>query len=472
MINCLSSGHTKRAMCRGNAAYLLLALVVLVVCSFTATRLHISQCPDEVGRYLLPRYLYLHGRLPYGWEPEVRIEYWGFSYAFMPYLPAILSACLMRIASVFGAGDHGLLVAARLVSALCVAVATFVACKLGERVTGDHRAGFLCGVVVGFTPQVVFIGSYVNNDAMALLAVLVMVYAWALGCLDDGLSTTTGSSTAWSPRTLLIMAFGMSLALLSYYNSYGFVLFCPIVFVTHARHKGCSWNRIVRGLALISAIAVLLAGWHFIRNLIIYRGDLFGMRMRREFAERYAIDKLKPGVLSPHAKGLTPWETFVGRSWFVITAISFFCVTGFLDVHASIWVYLVYVVSAVIGMMGCLSVWCAGRRGRHGLFRGMVPAEMVMGLICACAITIALSMWYSYATDFQPQGRYIFGCMSAYTLVVTCGFSRISRWLQSGQKDDGIRWHTDACTALSLVWMVLFSVCYLECMVPCFLPRA
>lgn len=469
MTDHLSSEYTRRDVLRGNAVYLLLALAVLALCSYTATQLHMSQCPDEAGRYLLPQFLYSHGQLPYGWEPEVRIEDWGFSYAFMPYLPAILSACLMRIAAVFGAGEHGLLVAARLVSALCVAGAAFVACKLGEKVTDNRRAGLLCGVVVGCTPQVIFIGSYVNNDAMALLAVLIMVYAWALGCLDDRVSDTTGAATAWSPSTLVLMALGMSLALLSYYNSYGFVLFCPIVFVAHARRKGCSWNRIVRGLALVAFVAFLLAGWHFIRNLIIYQGDLFGMRMRREFAERYAIDKLKPGVLSPRDKGLSPWETFVGRQWFAITTISFFCVTGFLDVHAPIWVYLIYVAATAAGMLGCFSIW---RNRHHGQAQHTVSVEMIVGLVCACAITIALAMWYSYATDFQPQGRYIFGCMSAYTLIVTCGIDRLSQRVSLGREGDKAGRRIDVCTILSLVWIVLLVVCYFGCLVPCFLPRA
>ncbi len=468
MANHLSPRHAASGVRTHNAAYLLFALAVLAICCLTAARLQMSQCPDEAARYLLPQFIYRNGQLPLGWEPEVRIESWGFSYAFMPYLPAILSACLMRMASALGAGDYGLLVAARLVSALCVAGAAFVACKLCEKVTGSQRAGMLGGIAVGCTPQVIFVGSYVNNDAMALLAVMIIVYAWALGCLDNGTPDNSGPSTAWSPKTLVLMAIGMALALLSYYNSYGFVLLCPVVFAANARRRKCSWSCIIRGLALVAVIAFLLAGWHFIRNLIIYQGDLFGMRMRREFTELYAIDELKPDVLSPRAKGLTLWETFVGRRWFVSTAISFLCLTGCMDVFAPHWVYVVYAIAIVAGIAGCLSSW---RDSRLGQTRPQIPTEMLFGLACACAITISLSMWYTYATDFQAQGRYIFGCMSAYALILACGFNHISRRLQSARTCALIGRRIDVCLVMSLVLIVLLVVCYFDCLGPCFLPR-
>ncbi len=468
MINFLSFQYGKHRVRYGNAIYLLFAVAVLTICCLTATRIQMSQCPDEAARYLLPQFIFRHGQLPFGWEPEVRIENWGFSYAFMPYLPAIISAFFMRVASVLGAGDHGLLVAARLVSALSVAGAAFVACKLGEKVTGSQRAGLLCGIAVGCTPQVIFVGSYVNNDAMALLSVIMMVYAWALGCLDDGISGINGPSTAWSPKILALMSVGMVLALLSYYNSYGFVLLSPIVFVIHARRRNCSWARIIRGLMLVAIIVFLLAGWHFIRSAILYQGDIFGMRMRREFMERYSIDAYKSAVLSPRAKGWTPWETFVSRGWFVSTAISFLCETGYMDVPAPLWVYAIYTIAVVIGITGCLSGW---RSSHHEQAQRMIPAEMLWGLTCACTITIALSMWYTYATDFQAQGRYIFGCMPAYALILACGLNHFSRRLQPNRTDSAIGCLIDPCLLMSLVLITLLVACYLDCLIPCFLPR-
>ena len=43
-----------------------------------------NYAPDEQMRYDLPLYIYNHGRLPLGDDPEIRNQIWGFSYAFMP----------------------------------------------------------------------------------------------------------------------------------------------------------------------------------------------------------------------------------------------------------------------------------------------------------------------------------------------------------------------------------------------------
>ena len=43
-------------------------------------------------------------------------------------------------------------------------------------------------------------------------------------------------------------------------------------------------------------IVFLVAGWWFIRSGILYDGDFLGMKTSSIYAEKYAIDELKPGA--------------------------------------------------------------------------------------------------------------------------------------------------------------------------------
>ena len=47
--------------------------------------------PDEVFRYRVAEWIALNNRLPTGFEDELIIPAWCYSYAFTPYLPSIKS---------------------------------------------------------------------------------------------------------------------------------------------------------------------------------------------------------------------------------------------------------------------------------------------------------------------------------------------------------------------------------------------
>ena len=65
--------------------------------------------PDENMRFMIPNYIYNHGRLPNGYDPEVRNELWGISYAFYPMLSYMISALFMKIVSLFSTSNMALI---------------------------------------------------------------------------------------------------------------------------------------------------------------------------------------------------------------------------------------------------------------------------------------------------------------------------------------------------------------------------
>ena len=138
-------------------AFLILALVA-------AYGLVITKAPDEAMRYLIPQYIFNHGKLPVGTEPEVINQIWGFSYALYPYLTSQISVVFMKIASVFTASPLVLLFAARLTSVLSGFGTMIFAFKAGKLFFKENEFALLFGTFAGFVPQFIFLCSYQYND--------------------------------------------------------------------------------------------------------------------------------------------------------------------------------------------------------------------------------------------------------------------------------------------------------------------
>ena len=73
-----------------------LVLLVFAVCLAGALTVSPERCPDETARMRLTGWIYEHGSLPTGNEPETLIPGWGFSYALRPYLSAMIGAFFMK----------------------------------------------------------------------------------------------------------------------------------------------------------------------------------------------------------------------------------------------------------------------------------------------------------------------------------------------------------------------------------------
>ena len=52
--------------------------------------------PDEINRFKIVEYIYQHGTLPNGADPEVLIDGYGGSYAFQPMLTYMIDGYLLR----------------------------------------------------------------------------------------------------------------------------------------------------------------------------------------------------------------------------------------------------------------------------------------------------------------------------------------------------------------------------------------
>lgn len=264
--------------------WVLLAFILLTVWAMSQP-FHAG--PDEEMRYLVADYIYSnHGALPRGDDSAIRNATWGISYAYYPILSYMISAAFMGVASIFGASGIALLRAARMADVLFVTCAVYFLVKASgklfprEKFSGEVRGLFTA--LAGFMPQAIFLGTYVNTDSLALMSAALILYAWASYLRED-----------WTWKNCMILAVGMALCALSYYNAYGwilcsFFLFCLTVLLCREEPLTQRVRFLFGRGAAIAGVTVALCGWWFVRNGILYDGDFLGRKTCTACAEKYA----------------------------------------------------------------------------------------------------------------------------------------------------------------------------------------
>lgn len=416
---------------------------------------HLDASPDEKMRYMIPQYIYRHGTLPHGADPEIVDGVWGNSYGFNPIISYIISAVLMKLTSFFTTGETALLIAARLVSLLFGAANVWIVMKISEKIFPERRNyQWLLIVLATLLPEAVFICSYVNVDAMALFAATLTIYIWILG-MESG----------WKYRHCIALGISLSLCLLSYYNTYGFLVASFILFVgCHFMDKKDSKKEIFvqllkKGL-LVLLVVFVCSGWWFIRSYILYDGDFLGMKTCDALSEMYAIPELKPSNRQTLAEqGVSIFDMIFRKRWLASTGVSFIARFGYADIYIAIWMYLVVTVIVGLGLVGVIihgkqMLWKEEEQPKRILFHWV--------MILAILMTVGISAYYSYTSDFQPQGRYCLPMLTALMYFVAVGIQKINEKYCKNEKTENL---------MVLCIIILFSVIALLSYFVYFLPN-
>lgn len=407
---------------------ILFFVLVFGVLLLWSMMLRMNDGPDETGRYSICQYIFRHGSLPHGGDEEIRIPEWGFSYAFQPILPFIIGAGFMKITALFTANEYFYIVAARFVSVLCgLLMAVFVR-KISKLIFEDKKCQWIFTLLVCLLPQGMFMCVYVNTDSMALLSSAVILYAWLRG-MESG----------WSYKDCLILSVGIILCALSYYNAYGFILCSIFVFAASFIRKDegnhrfrIEWKELLKKGGLISGIVLIGIGWWFIRNYVIYDGDFLGLATRKAYGELYAeYEWLKPSNARTYANaGLSVFRMLKDTEYIPLVAKSFVGVFGRMDMMLSNRIYrgfsIIFLCGAGIFLPkvkhDCMLRYSDDRKKVFGV-------NMVICII----IPILLCTYYSYAVDFEPQGRYILPMLIPFMFVITKGISKIFGIIKNGK---------------------------------------
>ena len=426
---------------------------VFVFLLFWAVVQPFNASPDEAMKYQIVEYIMKYGTLPHGGDPEIRHELWGISYAFNPILPYIAGAVFGKAALIFTSAEMAPVIAARIVNVLFGTATAALTIKTGKKLFQKESSKVFV-VLVCFLPGAVFINSYINTDSIALFSTAWIVWCW-VKALKNG----------WGKGVCIELALALSVCALSYYNAYGFIL-CSVFFfagsIMFCEDKSWNYKKMFSLGFLIIVVVVICAGWWFVRNGILYHGDVLGMRRSSEYAQLYAREDLKPSNrITPQSQGMSIWEMLFwipGEwkfNWLVTVAVSFIGTFGFLDIFMPKAWSLVYIVVFAAGIAG---VFFQIRRQFFvtGLQKSVRHAKDNAGdtvyitirknkrwdmknyfhlcLLAAMVIPFILLVKYAYSSDFQAQGRYLMPMLIPFMYFITLGYTNIMDKFVKSQK--------------------------------------
>lgn len=396
--------------------------IVLLVFGLALLVMHtvpLGEAPDEEMRFLMADYMYRHGQLPRGGDPEIRNPAWGLSYAYQPVNAYLYMAIAMRAAHALGVSDSRLYLAARFVNVLFAAGTCLICFRIGGKLfSGVFKLLFV--LLVTLLPQFLFVSGYVNCDAYGVFCVALILLA-VIHCREN----------AWNRRSCIGLGAAVGLGVLSYYNVYGVilvtVLYCIAAVLTDPSpaHRG---SLVLRRFLLVFAVAFALSGWWFIRSAVLYGGDILGEAAARAEAEQYAADPFKPSLIeTPRSMGYSLRDMLSRTGWMGASCQSYVAVFSNMSLFMGSAVYVF-----ARNLVGSFTViWCA-----DGI---LLPAKKIRlkrqdvlftaALALMCFATLALSAAYSYGYDFQPQGRYLFPMLIPGSILCVKGLVLLGNFL-------------------------------------------
>lgn len=435
-----------------------LILILFLVYLNMAVNLPLHMAPDEYMRDDVPLWMYEHNALPIGNEPELLNNVWGFSYAFMPYLPSIIAYLFMKIFSIISNSAEALQLAMRSVSILSGLGCVFFSFKLGRYVFKNELSTYLLAISIGFLPQIVFLSGYLNNDIFSLMTCMAILYY-----------LISGRAEHWPTQKCVGLAISISACLLTYYFAYGWIIVSILFCIYSCLCDNYILNKkrfIVKRALLVFLTVFILAGWYFIRNAIIYDGDLLGIKASRECAKAYAAAGHDVYVsASPQDQGTS--LSAILHPWLVTTFKSLIGLFGYMNIPMQQYMYYFYFL--IIGVGVTSYVFWSIKSGKNKLLN--------ISLIATFVFPIVFSLYQSYTMGYQPQGRYIISALPTIMIFMVCGYERLFSFyhthfrkykigmtnLQDSSTDKSLfAWNWTI--ALILTWLFAFVLVYISVM--------
>ncbi len=392
----------------GERFYIVACGIIYLV--WAITFVNFGYGPDEGMRYDIPKFIFENNALPFGDEEILRNPVWGFSYGYLITLPVVLSAAFMKIMMLFSSNSIMLLIAARLVSVFSCMGTAYFAIRITKKIFRTPTRWIFITLIT-LTPQIVFISSYVNNDAFGLMTAVMIIYSWICGL-----------ESRWNLKSCIFLAIANGLCLLSYRFYWSFVLcslFVYLISFIKYRKTDFSINRFFKYGFIIIGVALCICGWVYIRAFILYGTDIFGTKHANEQALLYAQEGYRPYEIAARSiknTGVTLRQMLIEKDWLSDTFKSMFYKLGYMNISADEWIYTFYNGVCEIGIVG---IFVRVLRGKNEQQEQIARSNSIAGsrfyeyfwlmffMALAGTITFGLSVYSSYTADFQPQGRYV-----------------------------------------------------------------
>ncbi|MFT5195963.1 MAG: hypothetical protein ACI9EW_001337 [Cellvibrionaceae bacterium] len=318
--------------------------------------------------------------------------------------------------------------------------------KIGRTLFTDHTPALIAAAIVAFNPMYVYIQSSVHNDALtnflAACTILSLVIYWQKP----------------SMKQAAIVGTVCGLGILTKIT---FLFLGPVVFVVMAgRHftwpsvgrKGWDWKGFIqsqssapsllplqlfaRNILVAGLIVIVLAGWWFVRNQILY-GEPTSMELQASIWQ--------PRPNSPD------WPAAFRELGYLRD--SFWGAFGFGQIVFPRWVYTTMNSFVLAGLAG-LVVWLLG-------FRQMALKERsycwLLGLLLIAPLTAFGATFSRMAVSATANfGRYLFTSYGVLAILLALGLFSLLRLMTGGRKSAD--WLFAILLTLGLIGLNVYTI--------------
>ena len=417
--------------------YLLAALTIALHQPHFDTPPLFGNPPDEHSRYKVPLYIEEHGKLPTGFEEELFSGECRWTYGFYTLLPYIVQGIAMKVVSLFTDSAISLLYTARMVNVVSGLLMAYIVMLIGRIVFYDSRIRWIFCFLVTFLPQSLFMHTYVNPDSFCLLSTALMIYGLLRGYKDS-----------FSLKSCVFLTLGMVVCILSYYNAYGYLISIFLLFTAfYIKKKNGKWSfdckTYFKKGCFIAAAVIILTGWSFARNYILYDGDFIGLRTKEAFIQSFGIARE-----TFKSRGQSIIYMLMHTSFLPKVMVSFIANFGSGSIYTYAVLYMAYFLFFAVSLAG---LFMTGNRKKAGFHTGLFHANMFFCIL----MPFILLVKYAYSVDYQAQGRYLMPALIPIMYYVCRGFEKLPFYRRASDNRKTIQ---AACVAAFIVGVLLIMV--------------
>lgn len=376
-------------------------LAVLAVVVRMATVSAFNAHPDEKDHVSAGKYYMEYWDPPKVGDPRAEGAYSNYGISYLHQLDAVyfFAGKFARLLLPLAGTDY---LALRLFNVTLLGILML----LFWRLPWEARPAFL---PLFISPQIWYIFSYFNGDALPLFCSFLVVYFLAriLGTVQGQGLTQSGSRCFHTPLRFLGLGATLGVIAVSKQNYYVFLAFfagCITLVAWLGQTGGLPWRRLLLILGL--ALAIFGARW----GVTAWVDRQQPVDAVARMAEQVAAEDKKPSKIvagqaywgiNMRGQGVTWQQMFTGEwKWHVFTLRTSFGVYDYLKIETKPLVYyryMFYLVCALLGLTLASIAW-SGWEGR----------AMAALWVCCVLLTLFQSFWHSWTADFQAQGRYFF----------------------------------------------------------------
>lgn len=285
--------------------------------------------------------------------------------------------------------------------------------------------------LVAFNPMFIFITSSVHDDALANLVSVAILFV-----------TVQILTRPMTTRRAVVLGILIGLGFITKLTC---LLVLPTAFLALAWKvfvdwSETGWRRAVGWITIVMAVALLVGGWWFIRNIFLYGEPTSMVRQMNVWGMRENAPNLRAAAGDLDHLHDSFWGVF-----------------GYGQIPLPRWVYALARLTGLVALGGLVLFWI---RRRAGVVAWERPSVVLLILLSAPLVALGANfarMTMSAAANF---GRYLFGSLGALAPMYVLG---ISEWVSTRQRNKLV-------LGISLVMLALVIFALVGVLAPAYAP--